>query len=249
MDQRSSRRRREPLSRERVVDAALAQADAQGLEAVTVRGLARSLGVEPMSIYHWAASRDEIVGAIVDHVVEQIELPAAGSSWRDGIRACAISAHRVLRQHPWACNLLMAGPRVSPPRLRQIDALLAQLDAADLPPELGDLAYHAIDSHILGFTLWEAGYTRGLAPLRGAELEAFLRALHLERYPHLQAHAAWHEQPRTSSQPNEFEFKLDLILDGIERLRDAPAFAAMPPGAESSRPPAAAEPADASAGR
>jgi AcrR family transcriptional regulator len=214
------------LSRERVLDAALTLADEQGLEALTIRGLARALGVEPMSLYHYAASRDEIVGAIVDRVVEQIELPPVGSDWRAGIRACAISAYRVLREHPWACNLLMAGPRVSHARLRQIDALLERLEAADLPPELGDLAYHAIDSHILGFTLWEAGYGRGLPPRQGEELEAFLRDLHLERYPHLEAHAAWHAMPRTSAPRDEFEFKLDLILDGIERLRVGGAFAA-----------------------
>jgi AcrR family transcriptional regulator len=222
--QDTPKRRREPLSRERVLDAALALADKDGLEALTIRGLARSLGVEPMSIYHYAASRDEIVGAIVDHVVEQIELPPPATPWREGIRACAISAYRVLRLHPWACNLLMAGPRVSAPRLRQIDALLERLEAADLPPQLGDLAYHAIDSHILGFTLWEAGYTRGLPPLSGAELEAFMREIHLERYPHLQAHAAWHATSRVEVRPDEFEFKLDLILDGIERLRTSGAF-------------------------
>jgi len=229
-----SERRRDPLSRDRVLDAALALADSQGIEAVTIRGLARALGVEPMSLYHYAASRDEIIGAITDRVVEQIELPPAGTTWRGGIRSCAISAYRVLRQHPWACNLLMAGPRISEPRLRLIDALLERLESADLPAQLGDLAYHAIDSHILGFTLWEAGYTRGLPPLTGAELEAFIRSIHLERYPHLQAHAAWHATAQVEVRPNEFEFKLDLILDGIERLRDSGAFAASPePGSAS----------------
>jgi AcrR family transcriptional regulator len=209
------------LSRDRVLEAALRLADAHGLEAVTMRGLARSLGVEPMSLYHYAASRDEIVGAMVDRVVEQIELPPPGASWREGIRACAVSAYQVLRQHPWACNLLMAGPRVSEPRLRLIDVLLERLESAELPPQLGDLAYHAIDSHILGFTLWESGYTRGLPPMSGADLEAFMRRIQLERYPHLQAHAAWHATSRGEVRPDEFEFKLDLILDGIERLRAA----------------------------
>jgi AcrR family transcriptional regulator len=209
---------REPLSRERVLGAALALADERGLEAVTIRGLARVLGVEPMSLYHYVTSRDEIVGAIVDRVVEEIDLPRGDVGWRAAIREAAISAHQVLRQHAWACNPLMSAARVSEPRLRQIDALLAALERADLPPELADLAYHAIDSHILGFTLWEAGYSSGPA-LRGDDLKAFLERIQIQRYPHLEAHAAWHLQPRGAGQPNEFEFGLDLILDGVERIR------------------------------
>src|ERR1051326_7296922 len=211
--------RREPLSRERVIDAAMAFADEGGLDAVTIRGLARALHVEPMSLYHYAASRDEIVGWLVDRVVEQIELPSEAATWRDGVRACAISAHRVLRQHPWACPLLMVGPRISAPRLRMVDAILAKLDSADLGPQLADLAYHALDSHILGFTMWEAGYSSGM-PRTGDDLQAFLETIQIERYPSLQAHAAWHLQDSGGPRVNEFEFELDLILDGIERLRD-----------------------------
>ena len=211
--------RREPLSRERLIDAAMAIADQGGLDAVTIRGLARALHVEPMSLYHYAASRDEIVGWLVDRVVDQIELPSAASTWRDGLRACAVSAHDVLRRHPWACNPLMAGPRISTPRLRMVDAMLATLGRANLPPELADLAYHAVDSHILGFTMWQAGYSSGM-PLTSEELEGFMRAIQIERYPSLQAHAAWHLQEPAPVRVSEFEFKLDLILDGIERLRD-----------------------------
>src|SRR3954470_20807974 len=151
----------------------MAIADARGLEALTMRGLARDLGVEPMSLYHYAASRDEIIGAIVDRVVEEIELPGQEGDWKSAVRASAISAHEVLKLHPWACNPLMSGPRVSAPRLRMIDGLLARLADADLPPGLQDLAYHAIDSHILGFTLWLAGYSSG-PPLVGEELRELL---------------------------------------------------------------------------
>jgi AcrR family transcriptional regulator len=217
----SRRARREPLSRERVLEAALAIADVDGLEALTMRGLARTLGVEPMSLYHYAAGRDEIVDAIVDRVVEEIELPASDGGWKAAIRASAISAHEVLRRHPWACNPLMAAPRISVPRLRQVDALLARLSEAALPADLADLVYHALDSHILGFTLWQAGYTRGFQQLPDGGVEAFLREIHIEDYPHLAAHAAFHFQPSVSGGPTAFEFGLDLILDGVERRRDA----------------------------
>ena len=199
----------------------MAIADDRGLEALTMRGLARALGVEPMSLYHYAASRDEIVEAMVGLVVEQFELPSRRDDWKAAVRASLISAHRVLRRHPWACNPLMSARGVQPARLRHIDALLGRLTDAGLPPGLADLTYHALDSHLLGSTLWEAGYASGMTNIADADRDAFLRELHIEQYPNLQAHVAFHEEPRPAGGPSEFEFGLDLILDGAERLRDA----------------------------
>ena len=218
-----TRARREPLGRDRVLAAAMAIADEHGLEALTMRGLARALAVEPMSLYHYAASRDEIVDAIVTLVVEQFELPDPGLDWKAAIRASEISAHRVLRQHPWACNPLMSARGVRPARLRHIDALLARLTEAGLAPGLADLTYHALDSHLLGSTLWEAGYASGLSTMSAEAQAAFVRQLHIEAYPNLLAHVAFHDEPRAPGSPAEFEFGLDLILDGAERLRDAAA--------------------------
>jgi AcrR family transcriptional regulator len=213
---------REPrarLTRDRVLRAAMELADEGGIEALTMRRLARVLGVEAMSLYYHAANKDDILAGIVDLVVREIELPSPAGDWKSALRASAISAHQVLRRHPWACNLLMSGPRVSPARLRQIDAVLARLDEAGLPDELTDLGYHALDSHILGFTLWEAGYTIGLKDMP-ADLATVVRELHLEDYPNLLAHAAYHQRPRRPGQKGEFEFGLDLILDGLEVSRD-----------------------------
>jgi len=218
---------RTPLSRERVLAAAMAIADERGLDALTMRGLARALGVEAMSLYHYATGRDEIVDSIVELVVEQIELPSAEGDWKAAIRSSAISAHQVLRRHPWACNPLMSARGIQRARLRQIDGVLGRLNDANLPPQLGDLAYHALDSHILGFTLWEAGYSIGLSRLPADGVEAFLREIHIEDYPNLAAHAAYHFAPRSKGGPTDFEFGLDLILDGVERMRDAGAAAAV----------------------
>ena len=209
---------RQPLSLERVIAAAIEVADADGLPSLTIRGLARRLGVEPMSLYHYVASRDELLAAMVERIAAQIEPPSATGDWRDAVRRSALSAYGVLRQHPWACNELMSGTGISASRLRVIDAMLGRLADAGLADELADLAYHALDSHILGFTLWQAGYTAGAVQLSGDELDAFLRTIHIEDYPNLQAHAAWHGQPRATTTPNEFEFGLDLILDGLERM-------------------------------
>src|SRR4051812_1028209 len=98
----------------------MAVADRDGLEALTIRGLARHLGVEPMSLYHYTPSRDELIVALVERVAEQIELPPESGDWRTAIRSSAISAHDVLRAHPWACPLLMSTSHPSPARIRQI---------------------------------------------------------------------------------------------------------------------------------
>ena len=206
---------REPLSRERILAAALELADAEGLEALSMRRLAQALGVEAMSLYHYADGKDDILAGIADLVVEQIELPSPEGDWRSAMRASAISAHHVLREHPWACNLLMSANRISPNRLRMIDAMLARLADAHLPGETADLAYHALDSHILGFTLWEAGYSRGLRSMPD-DPEEIVRTLGLQAHPHLVDHMHFHlEPPPTVQRKKAFEFGLDLILDGV----------------------------------
>lgn len=213
--------RREPLTRARVLQAAMDLADDGGLEAITMRRLARTLGFEAMSLYYHASSLDDIIAGIVDLVVRQIELPDPIGDWKSAVRASAVSAHRVLRAHPWACNPLMSGPRVLPSRLRMVDALLGRLAAAGLPAEMADRGYHAIDSHILGFTLWEAGYTSALRDLAPAELSRIVADLGLDAYPNLLEHVAFHECVPRPGQKAAFEFGLDLILDGLEQARDS----------------------------
>jgi AcrR family transcriptional regulator len=212
----ASDRSRTRLTLDRVLRAAMAMADEGGIEALTMRRLAKALGVEAMSLYHYAPSKDDILGGIVDLVVREIELPAPDLGWKTAIRASAVSAHHVLRKHPWACNLLMSGPRISAARLRHIDALLARFAEAGLPDDLTDLAYHALDAHVLGFTLWEAGYTSGMKGM-APDLATVVRELHIEDYPSLLEHVAYHQRPRAPGQRGEFEFGLDLILDGLER--------------------------------
>src|SRR5687768_11190767 len=96
-----------PLSRERVLQAAITLADARGIEALSMRKLAQELGVEAMSLYHHVARKDDILNGIVEVVLEEIELPATGAEWKETIRRSAISAHGVFLRHPWACNLVL----------------------------------------------------------------------------------------------------------------------------------------------
>jgi AcrR family transcriptional regulator len=209
-----------PLSRDRVLRAAIAIADASGIESLTMRNLAQELGVEAMTLYHYVAKKEDLLAGIVDIVVAEIEPPAAGGDWKVAMRRSAISAHDVLKQHPWACTLMMSpNPGIRPGRLRYMDSVLGRLREAGFSAEMTHHAYHALDSHIMGFTLWAAGIssaTRHL-PEQGA---AFLRQLAVGAYPHFVEHVEYHLRPaKRRGRKSEFEFGLDLILDGLDQIR------------------------------
>ena len=121
---------RVPLSRERVLRGAVAVADAAGIGALTMRSLASELGVKPMSLYHYVASKDEILDGIVDLVFSEIELPAADGDWRPQMRRRAISARLALRRHPWAIGLMESRANPGPATLRHHDATLGTLRTA-----------------------------------------------------------------------------------------------------------------------
>lgn len=211
---------RTPLSKERVLRAAITLADEGGIEALTMRKLAQELGVEAMSLYYHVANKDDILDGIVDTVVSEIEVPSKEVAWKAAIRQSAISAHDVLLRHPWACRLMLSHTRVLLGRLRYMDSLLATLREGGFSPEMTHHAYHALDSHIMGFTLWEASFTFTAEdlPKLGA---TFLQELPTGEYPYLVEHVEQHLDESSREDEGEFEFGLDLILDGLERLRQA----------------------------
>jgi AcrR family transcriptional regulator len=210
--------RRDPLTRERVLRAAIALADEGGIEALSMRKLAKELGVEAMSLYNHVANKGDLVGAMVDTVVSEIDLPST-PDWEQAVRQCAVSAYDVFLRHPWACQLVMAPGSLrieGNPRLRYIEWLLARLREAGFSDELTYRGYHALDSHILGFTMWEVGYSTGIKELpdSGATLR---RQMSLDEYPYLVEHMGQHGKP--SRGDGEFGFGLDLILNGLEKIR------------------------------
>ena len=208
-----------PLSRDRVLRAAIGLADERGIESVTMRRLAQELGVEAMSLYYYVANKDDILNAIVDLVVSEIELPSPGADWKAAIRKTAISAHDVLVRHPWAASLMLSATGASPARWRYMDAILGCLRGADFSADMTDDAYHALDSHITGFTLWEVQFQ--IDPQALPDLAAtFLRELPVDEYPHLVEHVHQHLKERSPDDEGAFAFGLDLILDGLERIRD-----------------------------
>ena len=210
---------RVPLSRDRVLRAAINLADTGGIKALTMRKLAQELAVEAMTLYYYVANKDDLLAGIVDLVMREIELPPDGADWKAAIRTSAISAHDVLLRHPWACSLMMSPIRDSPARLRWMDSVLRCLREAGFSVELTHHAYHALDSHITGFTLWEVNVPFDREEL--ADIGAtFLRELPVDEYPYLVEHVEWHLTESGADDEGEFEFGLALILDGLERIRD-----------------------------
>jgi AcrR family transcriptional regulator len=209
-----------PLSRDRVLGAAIVLADAGGIEALSMRRLAQELGVEAMSLYHHVANKDDLLVGMLDIVVTEMELPSAGSDWKRAMRRSAISAHEVLVRHPWACGLLVSGTSgVAPARLRYMDAVLGCLRRGGFSVELTHHAYHALDAHIIGFTLWQLSFPFESEEELQTMAGSFLQELSTDAFPHLAEHIGHHLRKSSDEDQSEFDFGLDLILGGLERLR------------------------------
>jgi AcrR family transcriptional regulator len=210
-------RARSPLSRERVLRAAVKLADEGGIEALSMRRLARELGVEAMSLYNHVASKDEILGGIIDVVAGEIELPADEADWKTAIRKSAISTRDVLLRHRWASSLWMTQQGAGIARIRRGDWMLKTLREAGLPSDLTYHAYHIVESHILGFTFQQLSFPYEKEELAGMAA-TFLQQLPVDDYPDFVEHVRQHLEPREGE--GGFELGLDLILDSLERLRD-----------------------------
>ena len=206
-----------PLSRERILEAALALADEQGIESVTMRKLGQLLGFEAMSLYNHVANKDDLLDGILDLVLDETEAPTGDGRWDADIRASAISVHEALRRHPWSSQLVMAG-RVRPARLRYMDLLLGRLRDAGFSAETTYTVYHVLDAHIFGFALWEAGHT-----FTDEDAEKLAEAVMpiLAAYPHLREHADQHMTDGPYRSVSAFDFGLDLLLDGLRDVLDA----------------------------
>jgi AcrR family transcriptional regulator len=197
-------------------------ADREGIAALSMRRLATELGVEAMSLYHHVRSKDAILNGIVDLALSEVEPPSGSSDWKADVRRSAISYHDTLGRHRWATSVSSSGD-ASAAQFRYMDTLLKRLREAGLSPELTHHAYHALDSHIVGSALWLAR----IPPKK--ELDALatdvLRQLPADAFPDLVLHIQQHLSGAARGM-KFFEFGLDLILDGIERLRDASPSAA-----------------------
>jgi AcrR family transcriptional regulator len=202
-----------PLSRERVLRGAVAIADAAGIGALTMRSLATELGVKPMSLYHYVASKDEILDGIVDLVFAEIELPAADGDWRSQMIRRAISVRSALKRHPWAIGLMESRAHPGPATLGHHDATLGTLRAAGFSVAMTAHAYALLDSYIYGFALQEASLPFNPQTVAAAA-EAITQHFAGE-YPHLTEMTTEHILQPGYDFGDEFEVGLSVILDAL----------------------------------
>jgi len=212
--------KRVPLSRERVLNGALAVADTEGVGSLTMRLLADHLGVKPMALYHHVTNKSEIIDGIVDLVFSEIELPAASRPWRSEMTRRARSARQVLRRHPWAIALMQSRTRPGRATLQHHNAVIGALRGAGFSLSMTAHAYALLDSYIYGFALSEASL-----PINGpetvAEVAESMMLQYLARdYPHLSEFSTEHILKPGYDFGAEFDYGLELVLDGLTRSLD-----------------------------
>jgi AcrR family transcriptional regulator len=213
-------RTRAPLNRERVLHAALALADSGGIDSLSMRKLGQELQVEAMSLYNHVANKDDILDGIVDLVFSEIALPSDSSNWNIAMRERAISAHEALLRHPWAPSLMQSRTKPGPATMRHHDSVLGSLRKAGFTLVLAAHAVSVIDGYVYGFALQQINI-----PLQSREQvaevgENILRQL-AGAYPYLAEMITDHAMKPGYDYAEEFEYGLDLILDGLDRLRSA----------------------------
>jgi len=210
---------RVPLNRERVFQAAVVLADERGLESLTMRALGEQLGVEAMSLYHYVANKDELLDGMVEVVFSEIELPTTDVDWKTAMRRRAISTREALARHRWAVGVLQSRMSPGPANFRLVNAVLGCLREAGFPVENAVHAYSVQDAYIYGFALQEKTLPVDTPGELAEAAESMRRQFSADEYPHLAETITEHVTRPGYDFADEFEFGLDLILDGLERLR------------------------------
>ncbi|MFD0412506.1 TetR/AcrR family transcriptional regulator [Streptomyces sp. NPDC127108] len=206
---------RTPLSRERVIRAAVAIADEKGSAALTMRAIAEPLGVEAMSLYHHVAGREDVLDGMVDAVFGEIDLPPRGTDWKSAMRHRADSARTVLRRHPWAVALMDSRSRPGPATLRHHDAVIGALRAGGFSVAMTAHAFSLIDSYLYGFVIQELSLPFSGSEELGEVAGAILSDMPADAYPHLTELATEHALKPGYDYADEFTFGLTLILDAL----------------------------------
>ncbi|NUW45374.1 TetR/AcrR family transcriptional regulator [Nonomuraea rhodomycinica] len=225
MTQQTEPARRTPLNRDRVLRAAVALADRAGIEALSMRSLAHELNVVPMALYKHVANKEQLLDGMVDVIVGEIDPPAGDADWKSAIRRRILSARRALLRHPWASRVIESRTSPTPGVLDYLNSIIGMFRAGGLSPDLTHHAMHALGSRVWGFTQELFPASPGPAPADAdpQALAALLGEM-ATRYPHIveivlaRPHDGESVVGQGCDDQFEFEFALDLLLDGFERL-------------------------------
>ena len=210
------------LSRQLVLQTALALSDRDGINALTMRKLAQELAVEAMSLYHHVANKDQLLDGIIDLVFAEIDLPSQQEDWKVALRARSISAHQALIRHRWAVGLMESRTSPGPATLKHHNAVLGCLRENGFSLPATAHAYSVLDSYIYGFVLQEINLPFQNADEATDVAATMMAQMPANEYPYLMEIAVNHVVQPGYAYADEYEIGLDLILDGLERLRDEP---------------------------
>jgi AcrR family transcriptional regulator len=206
---------RAPLTRDRVLRAAVDLADETGIDALSMRRLGERLGVEAMSLYNHVANKDDLLAGMADTILIEVELAADGVDWKTATRRRAVSVREMLVRHPWAAILIGALPNPGPATLRYIDSVLASLMSAGFTADMASRAFWLLDSYVYGFARGQSNVQLQLAA--DPDSPQATRDLPTESYPRLVEVAVSFAAGPGWDVEAEFEFGLGMILDGLER--------------------------------
>jgi AcrR family transcriptional regulator len=211
--------KRAPLTRDRVLRAAVDLADREGLGALTMRRLGSELGVEAMSLYKHVANKEAILEGIVEIVIGEIALPDEGANWKEAMRRRAMSAREVYSRHSWAIGLLEGRSTMGPVALDYVNAVLGSLRSAGFSIEDAGHAFWLLDSFVYGHIIHETSLGFDTTAASTEATRSIAEQATTKEYPHL-LEIAEHALRNEYSVDIEFEFGLDLILDGLDRARE-----------------------------
>jgi AcrR family transcriptional regulator len=197
--------------------AAVALADREGIEAVSMRKLGRELGVEAMSLYNHVTGKSELLDGMVDLIFSEIELPEAGLDWKRQMRARAFSARKVLSSHPWAIALMDSRKSPGQATLRHHDSVIQALREAGFSIAMATHAFSLLDSYTYGFVLQEVSLPFDDREETAAVAGAMLDAIPEGEYPYLHELTRRHVLQPGYDFADEFQFGLDLVIEGLER--------------------------------
>jgi AcrR family transcriptional regulator len=209
---------RAPLTRAKVLGAALRMADKGGIESLSMRNLARALKVEAMSLYNHVNGKEDLLDGLVELVAGEIEVPTSNGDWREAMLRRARSAHAVLLMHPWATMLFVSRMNIGPNMLRYVDASIGCLREAGFSYPLADHAWTAIDAYVYGFTIQKRNFPLEPSAYASAAKQ-FLPMIPAEQFPYLNGMSKEVIAGRHDGL-HQLEFGLELILGGLERMRE-----------------------------
>ncbi|MEO8827720.1 TetR/AcrR family transcriptional regulator C-terminal domain-containing protein [Lapillicoccus sp.] len=207
-----------PLTRARVLAAALSLADAGGIESLSMRRLGREVGVEAMSLYNHVSGKDDILDGIVDLVFGEIDLPTSTTDWQAGMRHRAYSARDVLARHSWAASLMQSRTSPGSAMLRHHDTVIGTLRRGGFSVTMAAHAFSVIDSYIYGFAQQQQNLTYTTPEEATRLAESILEQVPATDYPHLAELLIEHAVTPDYDYAAEFDFGLELILSGLQRL-------------------------------